>query len=134
MQYTWCTNTHQPAWREEFFACLHPDACVHGIDNAVSDWHRRLARHSLQGCTQAVVFHRPCLLPRREPARFAVVSVHSHVHFWPDEQDFSVVEQDSTVVPDAFVHHRHAHVHDDARMVLVGNELAQHLQSAHPQM
>ncbi len=47
----------------------------------------------------------PNLLPRREPPELAVIAVGRHEQFWPNQQDFSVVEEDATIVLDALVNH-----------------------------
>jgi hypothetical protein len=44
------------------------------------------------------------LVPRSEIPKFAIVSIVSQPHLWTDEEDLSVVNDDSTVVDHILVH------------------------------
>ena len=52
-----------------------------------------------------VVLHLSVFHPRREPAKLAIVSIVRHPHLRADEQNFRVVNDDSAIINDIFVHH-----------------------------
>jgi hypothetical protein len=58
-------------------------------------------------------------LPGSEISIFPVVAIVRKVHFWPDEENLSMENEHTAVVPDAFVNDWHAHIDYDVAMALL---------------
>ena len=53
-----------------------------------------------------MVFDLSVLHPRREPTKLAIVAIVCHPHLRTNEEDLRVVDNDSAVIYDVFVHDR----------------------------
>jgi hypothetical protein len=65
-----------------------------------------LTSNALDHSWKIVVFSLTMFCPWREVAHLAVIPVIRQPHFWPNEEDLTVVDDNSTVVDDVLVNDR----------------------------
>ena len=65
-----------------------------------------LTSNALDHSWEIMVFSLTVFCPLREVAHLAVIPVIRQPHFWPNEEDLTVVDDNSTVVDDVLVNDR----------------------------
>jgi hypothetical protein len=86
----------------------------------------RSALQRLNASWKMVLFRDSWLAPRSEMPHFSVVSVVCEVHFRPDEEDFAIQADHTTVVSDISVLNWHSNVQKNITAGFIRQDPFQH--------
>lgn len=98
-------HAHSPVGCKEFLAQFHADARISGLHHCISESYRLLSRELPDHIRESEVVRLSFTRPGGEIPHLPIVPIVCKPHLGSDEEDASIVEQQSTVVQDRAVQH-----------------------------